>query len=137
MYPATLADLQVRVSQFDLLADRSNSELQQSLDLARGEIELECPAAYDNTLDGRLDRAAWGLMLDVAVWHLRVSVERDAETGAPPRDLTEWRRTLDERILRLGRAAARGSGEMSFEAYDGLGDAPTPGEILDSDDDDD
>lgn len=137
MYPATLADLQVRVSQFDLLADRSDPELLQALELSRGEIELACPATYDNALDGRLDRAAWGLMLDLGVYHLRIAVERDAETGSPPRDLTELRRQLDERIERLQIAAARGSGEMSFEAFDGLGDAPEPGTILDADDDDD
>lgn len=136
MYPATLADLQVRVSQFDLLADRSDPELLQSLELSRGEIELECPAAGENKLDSRLDRAAWGLMLDIAVWHLRMSVERDAETGSPPRDLTELRRMLDDRLRRLAVASSRGSGDMSFEAFEGLGEAPEPGDILDEDDDD-
>lgn len=136
MYPATLADLQVRISQFDLLADRSDSELLQALDLSRGEIELACPATYDNTLDGRLDRAAWGLMLDLAVYYLRIAVERDAETGSPPRDLSELRRQIDERIGRLQIASARGSGEMSFEAFEGLGNAPEPGTILDAGDGD-
>lgn len=130
MYPATLADLQTRVSQFELLAARSDAELSQALELSRGEIELACPAAYDGALDTRLDRAAWGLALDMAVWHLRMSVERDAETGNPPRDLTELRRMLDERLLRLSRAAAVSSGEMAIEEYSGLGDAPAPGYVL-------
>jgi len=103
MYPATLADLQTRVSQFDLLAARSDAELSQSLDLA--------------------------------VFHLRASVERDAETGSPPRDVTELGRQLDERLRRLSIACARGVGDMTFEAFEGLGDAPDPGEILDADDD--
>lgn len=129
-YPATLADLQSRVSLLDYLSARSDDEQQQALDLAQGEIELACPQAYDDTLGDRLTLAAWGLHLELGVWQLRMSVERDAETGMPPRDLETARRLLDARLSALKAAAEAGPTDVLFAASEGLGDAPLPGDVL-------
>lgn len=127
MYPALLADLRTRTEAYELLVARSDAECGQALLLARGEIEMACPAAYDGALGGRLDNAAWGLQLDIATWHLRMAVERDPETGSPPAALTALRRMLDQRIERLAYAAATSTGLMGFEPFASLDPVPMPG----------
>lgn len=122
MYPATTADLRVALLSYPHLAERSDAELELVLERARGEIELAAPTVAESVSTERLDRAAWSLHLDLALWHLRLGIERTSE-GLLSDDLRALRQTLDTRLSRLAQACAA-EGRPEVTALEGLGEPP-------------
>lgn len=134
-YPVALADFRTRVDAYDLLASLPDAELQAALDTAQAEVGLYCPAASDGTLPTNLTLAARTIHSDLALYHLRMAFERDADTGAPPKALADYRRDIQGRLDRLA-TASKVRGAMSFATYPSLGEPPAPGLTLAPDEDD-
>lgn len=121
LYPIQLTAFQDRVGKWKYLAQRSATELQAALDRARTDVELYCIAAGDGLLDSRLDRACANLHSDLALYYLRFEVERDSETGAPPKSLDIMRQQLMGLLKRLSEQADASPEAYTIAAFEPMG----------------
>jgi hypothetical protein len=123
-YPATLAEVMDRISKYQYLGRREESEVQFALDGAQGEMELAAPALADGGLSASVDRAAWVTHIDLAILRLREEFERDPEDGSIPQSVTALRTMMDDRMKQL--AAQADGGGYTVELMDAIDDVGLP-----------
>jgi hypothetical protein len=127
LFPIALEAFRNRVSKFPLLGRHEDAELEEALANGRSEVELYSPRAAEGLLDARLDRVAASLQSDIAIWRLRLEVERDPETGAPPKSLDILRTEIDERLKLLKQqTGAEYQRTFKMVAVDPLPPVPLP-----------
>lgn len=117
MYPVTIQNLRERVGKYPLLARRGDADLNAALMTARAEIELHYPRAAAGNLNEIQERIVGTIQSDLALYYLRVEVER-TEDGAPPAALQTYYEQILERLRRLARMSGY-SGAMTA-AYEPL-----------------
>jgi hypothetical protein len=129
MYPPTAAQVEARVAKFPRFAGRATlaADINLALNQARGDIGLQCPSAESvGELDPNLDRAAWSICLDLAVWYMRIEVERNPDSGAPPSSLIDLKRNIDSRLSKLADGTEKQDGMFAVEPFCALPAVPFP-----------
>lgn len=123
LYPITLQSLRDRIEKYPLLARRSDADLNAALMTARAEVELNYPKAATGALSEMQDRIAATIQSDLALYYLRLDVER-TEDGAPAPALQTYYDQIQQRLQRLAQISGF-SGAM-ITAYEPLDPAEFP-----------